>query len=175
VNAFFENIANKEQGQYTYFDRSPQNRFEGYELSHYLTIPHKSHEIELVHSLSPDPCGVCIVSFELKNLKFDLEISTKSQFMALISFSKNRVKIKCNSVDIKAFIKSNKYFNDLKDIIKNTQFEPLIFTEINDNKLIVKAEYHLQLQNKIGFIKPMLFFYKSLIDEVLRLDKYKKY
>ena len=95
--------------------------------------------------------------------------------MTMISFSKVRVKIKCNSVAIESFIKSNKYFNDLKDIVRDTQFEPLVFTEIVDNKLIIKAEFHLQLQNKTEIIKPLLYFFKSLIDEVLRLDKYKSY
>lgn len=164
IDEAYERIALEEKAELIKIDIPSLNRFTQVEKRYELYVPYKGIVIEVKNSHSPDPVGSFHTEFFIGEKRIEFEIYTKSHLIKLLTFSKSITKIKSNEANLIRDIKSNEWFIKVEDVIVNSQFEPVIYASTSEGVLTLKTEYHTLLQNKTSFIKPMLEFYKFLID-----------
>lgn len=162
----YEKIALEENAELVVTDIGAKSVFSGVEKSYLLKVPYKNYVIEIKNSHSPDPVGSFFV--EIPNVRNEVRfrIRTKSHFVKLITFSSSITEVKSKDGNLVKDIKSSDSFLELESLIEKTQFEPEIFAKTVNDRLIIMTEYHTMLADKTSFIKPMLNFYKYLIDRV---------
>jgi len=52
----------------------------------------------------------------------------------------------------------------MEEIAKENLFEPSIKIERIEGAQFVNTEYHLQLKDKIGAVKALIYFYKEIVN-----------
>ncbi|PWH84711.1 hypothetical protein [Brumimicrobium oceani] len=130
-----------------------------------VSIPYNNHKITLINEYGASNTGT--VEMEVLNgMLPDFEISSRNHLRNLFCMRKRYFSVKSKTVQNKLFLDEALGFSGMKDIAKENLFEPTIKTEIIDNSLFIKTEYHLHLKDKIGAAKALIDFYKSIIDRL---------
>jgi len=167
IDDAYEKIALEEKAKLVKVDIPSLNRFTQVEKRYEFYVPYKGVVIEIKNSHSPDPVGSFYAELPIGEKRIEFEINTKSHLVKLITFSKSITKVKSEDANLISDIKSNEWFMKVEEVIINSQFEPAIYANTNEGVLTIKAEYHTLLTDKTSFIKPMLEFYKFLIDKLI--------
>lgn len=162
----YEGIAIAENAELVITDIKANSVFSGVEKSYVLKVPYKSYVIEIKNAHSPDPVGSFFVEILNPRKEVNFRIKTKSHFVKLITFSNSITEVKGKDLNFINDIKLSDSFLELESLINKTQFEPEVFAKTVNNRLTIITEYHTMLADKTSFIKPMLNFYKYIIDKI---------
>ncbi len=177
MKLFFENIAKREKGKLIYKKTKPKTAYAlqismvSFEEYYKLIIPYNSQKIIIIHQINPSLTGSFKVNINLQKSNINFDIESNNHFIQLFRPNSDSVKVKCNNKDFKSFIKGNEHFKTLVKLINETEFTPLIYTTYKSKELTIISEYHTSFENNTTMIEPLIKFYKSLIDEILIMDK----
>lgn len=163
----FKEIATKENGKFHFIDegmaigfgvRSPQATFQ-------LQIPYKDYIIYTSNKVGTQYIGkfICKLPISLKALEF--EIKTKTHLSTLFSLNKKkRFKIFTKNQSLYDFLVNNKSLDTLNSVAKTDIFEPMIRGEMINFSYDLKVTYHLEFDNWVQVLNPLIIFYKEVID-----------
>ncbi len=163
---FFQNFSETENGKLTVFrntvkaglgTKAPESGF-------HLVIPYKEKIITIKYDVSLGAVGLIKCSLDLNKNAPNFEIYTKSHFMTLFSFSKNRFKFKSNNLHLNSILNTSSNILQLKEITKETQFELQLEGKFNEDTFVLKTEYTLLLEDKTSMLAPLISLFKELID-----------
>lgn len=104
----------------------------------------------------------CKLSKSLQPISFTVD--NISHLQNLFLRRKSRLKIKTENKNLKLFLSKNKNFQTLIEIANKDNFCPYIFCKQASYWSIV-TEYHLELDNWLEVLDPLINLYKDLIDE----------
>lgn len=163
---FFENLAEKENGEFYFKDkdisigmgvRSPN-------VFYKTTFDYKNNTFTIIHRTGTAYVGTvsCELKSTLQPIKF--EINNFSHLQNLFLRKKSRLKIKSDNTNIKYFLTKNNSLKDLSQIAKKENFSPIITCKF-DSVWKIEAKYHLEFDNWIEPIEPIIELFKNLIDE----------
>jgi hypothetical protein len=135
--------------------------------SHYkLLIPYKKETLSLEYMVGAQHTASMSIIVEEITEKCAFEVTTRSHFMSLFSGKANKVQVKSENLDLKRMIESNEHFLEMKRLIQNSRFEPLIFGKYTRDGYLMKTEYHLVFPKRTQEIHSLIHFHQALIDFV---------
>lgn len=137
-----------------------------FQTIYHLVLNYKGEQFTIKNLIGAQSYGEITMELNDVNEGVDFNIETKSPFLSLFSFNKERLNITCKNEQLKMFLNTNRSIKKLLEIIEETQFEPSITGKAVDGKYILKTVYHLQFPERTVVIEPLIGFYKSIIDHV---------
>ncbi|MBD3863080.1 hypothetical protein [Olleya marilimosa] len=163
---FFKNLAEKENGKFYFKDedisigmgvRSPNVLYK-------ITFDYKNNPISIINRTGTAYVGIisCELNTTLQPIEF--EINNTSHIQNLFLRKKSRLKIKSDNSNINYFLTKNDCINILSQIAKKENFSPVITCKF-DGVWKIEAKYHLEFDNWIEPIEPIIELCKNLIDE----------
>lgn len=163
---FFKKLAEKENGKFYFKDedisigmgvRSPNVLYQ-------ITFDYKNNPFTIIHRTGTAYVGTisCKLNTTLQPIEF--EINNTSHIQNLFLRKKSRLKIKSDNTNINYFLTKNDSLHILNQIAKKENFSPIITCKF-DEVWKIEAKYHLEFDNWIEPIDPIIELYKNLIDE----------
>ena len=104
------------------------------------------------------------MSFKVSQPVANFSIETKNHFLSLFSKKKETFKVKSENLSLIDFIELNKNFLLLKEIAKKTKFEPFIEGTVKNDYYSITVEYSLLFTERRDVLRPLINFYKELMD-----------
>lgn len=129
-----------------------------------IIVKYKGISIVVLNEVGTTAVGraKCIFPKHIKYQEF--KINTRSHFMALFYGKDSRFKIEANTLSLQVFLKGEIKRSGIMPIVKQTKFEPYIFSSNENAAFSVITEYHLLYPEWPVGISPLINFYKALID-----------
>lgn len=166
MKALYENISNKiENSTFSYSDyKVDGDGFSILPISIYsLVVDYKGSAICVENELGNHNIGKVELLLEGKRLP-EFRITNTNHFVNIFLRRKIILKVECKNNLFKKFLEQKLTETGLEKLAKDNLFEPEIFNLFERNKMKIVTKYHLQFEDKTGVIKPLISFYKSLID-----------
>jgi hypothetical protein len=164
--AFFKNLAEKENGKFFFLDENIAfgNGVRSPNVTYRVEFDYEDNHFTIINRTGT--AYVATISCELSKASqpIEFEINNISHFTNLFLRKKSRLKIKADNQNIEYFLTKNLNFKRLVEIAERDKFSPVINCEKNSEWKIV-AEYHLEFDNWIEPIEPIVAMYKDLITE----------
>ena len=162
----FRHIADIEGGK---FDRDEIKYYMGggmYQIqySYYLSIQHKEIPILFNYEMGVMASGNIYFRMPAKAKHSNFEMSVKHPIMLLLNKQIFPFKIKSKNKELNHFIENMNTMDKLVHVIRNTPFDPIILGKVEENELVINTSFHIQFEERMEIIRPMLAFYKELID-----------
>lgn len=164
----FKSISLEENVEFIFDDRKYSTSRGAIPVSIYeLTIPYKNHSIFIRNELGNGNLGK--IQTELKDFSIPFfEITNRSHFWRLFNRKSNILSIKCERFLFKTTLQQLLLDTELEKIARENLFEPKIYA-VNETHLVnLTCEYHLEFEDKEGVLRPLIKFYKALIDYSLK-------
>lgn len=162
---YFKNLAVKENGKF-YFKE------EEISIGMGVRSPNVLYKINFDYNNNPftiqcqtGTAYVGTVSCDLNNAlqPIEFEINNYSHLQNLFLRKQSRLKIISNNSNLKYFFSKNDSLKILSQIATKENFSPIITCEF-DRKWRLYTRYHLEFDNWVQPIEPMIALFKSLID-----------
>ena len=131
---------------------------------YHLEIPYKGATIYLTNVVEFLAIGEVYVHLPKKPKDQEFEINTRSHIIQLLVPNKNQIRIKTKFKKLKSLLKNSMAYFRMQKLIDKTQFEPLIYGKNKDGVFIIKTEYNLAFKRRDEVLRPIIQFYKELID-----------
>lgn len=131
-----------------------------------LTVSHKGNTFWLKNTFGNSDRGELELYLPKLSGRSEFEITTKSHFMTLFSKKKQRLNISCEDETIVYILTRALNASWLNEYLQKAAFDPYIKGENVDGKFRIRTEYHLIFEGKHEVIKPLINFYKTLIEEI---------
>lgn len=163
---FFKNLAEKENGKFYFKDenisigmgvRSPNVLYK-------IKFDYKNNPISIINRTGTAYVGIISCELNTTLQPVELEITNISHIQNLFLRKKKRLKIKSDNSNINYFLTKNDSINILNQIAKKENFSPIITCKF-DRIWKIEAKYHLEFNDWIEPIEPIIELYKNLIDE----------
>ncbi len=128
-----------------------------------LRINYRNQIIDVLNEIGDIKLGKinCTLTKKLKLPEF--KIGNRNRFLNLINRNVNLLKINCDNKDFENYIQNSLIELGLEEIAEDSQFEPTINGKQKENYEVTTI-YSLSFDRKKDVIKPLINFYKSLID-----------
>lgn len=163
---FFKNLAEKENGKFYFKDgdisvgmgvRSPN-------ILYKINFDYKNNPFTIINRTGTAYIGwiSCELNKTLQPIEF--EINNTSHIQNLFLRKKSRLKIKSQNSNIKYFLTTNGSLKILSEIANKENFSPVITCKL-DGVWKIEAKYHLEFDNWMEPIEPIIVLFKNLIDE----------
>jgi hypothetical protein len=163
---FFKNIAEKENGKFYFKDedisigmgvRSPNVLYK-------IGFDYKKNPFTIINRTGTAYVGTisCELNKTLQPIEF--EINNISHIQNLFLRKKSRLKIKSDHSNINYFLTKNDSLKILSQIAKKENFSPIITCKF-DRVWKIEAKYHLEFDNWIEPVEPIIELFKNLINE----------
>ncbi|MCH2229160.1 MAG: hypothetical protein MK105_02355 [Crocinitomicaceae bacterium] len=168
MNQIFEIISREENGSFLHQKEKFQNIIEGSFMErdvYILDLEHNRHKIHIRNTMGPTAVGNFKVVLPNFSRKIKFSISGKNHFVALFTGKKDMLNIKCNDSAIEGLIRSSHEFNQIHDLAKQYAFEPEIMADMEQGVFQITADYHLAFKEREEALRPLIRFFKFLIDK----------
>lgn len=168
INLFeiFKTIAAEESGRLTINgdDEELEKQANAQESIYRLYIPYKKEEICVEYAVGAQHVASTSLILETMTNCPEFEITTRSPFFILFMGKKDRIKVSCKDLKLKKKISLNPHLAQINKLSDNTAFEPNTFAENKKFGFEIRTEYHLVFPKRTKEIRPLIQFYKDLID-----------
>lgn len=129
-----------------------------------LNVPYKGQTIQVIYSLSNIQTGIVSCTLE-KGLDLpEFHIVARSHYWRLFNKKKNILKVECSAQNFSKILIAKLATLQIEETARNFQFEPTILGKKANNQYELKTSYHLAFPNKKEILRPIIDFYKCLID-----------
>lgn len=133
------------------------------ERNYLFTIKHKHKTISILMESGLSAVGRASCSICSSNEYMEFEMTTRNHIASLF-FRKDRFKLICKDPNIDVFFKQSVGMAKLKEISKNTAFEPTILGVNSEDSYQLILEYSLIFSDWQQSVKPIILLYKEFID-----------
>lgn len=134
--------------------------------TYFLAITHKEFPILFKYEMGVAASGSIFLRFPFTSDEFSFEITVKNALFLLFKKHAFPFKIKSDSENLKRFLETSKSVNELVQIIRKLPFDPIIIGKKDGNEFTVNTTFHISFEERTEVIRPMLAFYKELIDYI---------
>ncbi len=134
-------------------------------LEFFLTLPYKDKKITLYNASGTSYEGRVTTKFSEPKEALVFEMTTRNHFIQLFYWNKNRFKVRAENPGIESFLRNSVALENLKNIAKDTAFEPRIVGENTKDGFRLIITYHLQFSDWTQVVSPLLQFHKEFIDK----------
>lgn len=134
------------------------------ERSYLFTIKYKQKTINILMETGLSAIGQASCSICSPNEYMEFEMTTRNHIASLF-FRKDRFKLVCKDPNIEVFFNQSIGMANLKEIAKNTAFEPTILGINFENSYQLILEYSLIFSDWHQVVKPIIILYKEFIDK----------
>ena len=139
-----------------------------------LTIPYKNYSISIRNELGNGNLGK--IKAELRGFSIPIfEITSRSHFWRLFNRKSNLLKINCENTFFSKILQKILLDTGLEKISQDNLFEPRIYNFNTNGVMNLVCDYHLEFEDKEGVLRPLIQFYKSLIDYDLTSIPFEKF
>lgn len=171
IKSTFEKLAEEENGQF----HEQNKKYYGRGMSHapvskyLLKVVYRDQEVSVLYELGNYNLAKveCILSSGLGVPEF--RIKTKGQFWLIFNKTKDKFEIECENSNFKEWLLNRLKILGLDRISRDSLFEPKIFGRKEEGGFEIVTKYHLEFSNKENVIRPLIEFYKALIDYALQI------
>lgn len=170
MHDLFTNIAKEENCEVYIGDEKFGDKLSGtflVESTFQLKINYKGKNILIQHTLGAHGMAEITVELPKQSNGMKFTITTKSHFSTLFSRNKDRVKITCKDSSLVKFFEENDSIKSIKEICKEAEFEPYITGSNENDSFKIRTDYHLLFEQRNLVLRPLINFYKALIDRML--------
>lgn len=171
MRKILEEIAEEENGSYTYEEETlPQSSWgESTEEGHHkLQIEYKGIKIRLIFTTKTHCLAQVEFILPTQENKLTFEMTTKSPLMSLFFRRKNPIQVKTKDPELKQYLEEHPGFESMNEKAKAYAFEPFIVGKNTINGYLVRTEFHLQFPERTEVVRPLILFYKGLIDRLVK-------
>jgi len=154
------------ENSYSPFVMSPFTRkVDGVQIkSINLEIPYRNNLIQVVYKLADNHFAILTCNLKVNNKLPAFQVTNRSHYARIFNKKKNILKVACKDSDFTKFIVRKFDSLGIEEIARNFQFEPSIVGDKIAGNYEIKTTFHLAFQEKKNILRPLIKFYKSLID-----------
>jgi len=130
-----------------------------------LDVEYKGYLIKVVNELGGQDVASVVCELPEQPNHNELEIMTKGGLFQIFSpkhllcFS-----VKSRNQNLKASIESSNVLFRLGDLVKSTRFDPITIGKNRDGLYKLSMHYHLLFKERENVVRPIIDFYKQLIN-----------
>jgi hypothetical protein len=128
-----------------------------------INVPYKGHFIAVDNQFGNPVLGKVSMKIE-KGIISEFEIHSRNHLKNLFVRKKKYFEIECSNDQFKKYLEEALFESGMEEIAKENLFEPSIKIERIEGAQFVNTEYHLQLKDKIGAVKALIYFYKEIVN-----------
>lgn len=128
-----------------------------------ISVPYKDHLIRIQNEFGTSNPATVTMRIDREFIQ-EFTIESRNHIQNLFSIKKKSFVVKCDNQQYKSIIEEALETAGMNQIAKDNLFEPTIKVENKKGNQFINAEYHLQLKDKIGGVKSLIDFYKTLVD-----------
>ena len=128
-----------------------------------LEIPYKEHLISIQYEVGDEQSGKWNCRFNDGLKMNDFAVGTISPYVRLIFKRRNILKVTSQDSNLKSYIEKKLVEIGLEEIARKSQFLPEI-KGFYQNEYQIKTTYSLSFNDQQKVLRPMIKFYKELID-----------
>lgn len=129
-----------------------------------LNIEYKGHNIQVVNKVGDHKMGEIKCELLSSLILSNFDIKYKSHYWRLFNRKSNILTIKSDNQKLNQYLQDKLISSRLENISRKSQFEPTITGFRNDKHYNISTSYSLQFHHKREVLKPLISFYKSIID-----------
>jgi hypothetical protein len=163
----FAAVAEQEKGEFD-FTEAVFNGHRGSKVfvTYYrLELDYKGNIITINYELGNH--NMAKIELEIKNTEVipQFLVTNRSQYYRLLYRKANILKVECDDVFFKRFIKGLFYSTGLELIARDNLFEPRIRTSLTDNGIkILVTDFNVAFSDKKDALLALIDFYKCIVD-----------
>jgi len=134
-----------------------------------LEIEYKNQLIIVTNEIGDAQVGKFRCKIDLNSAIPNFSLTTRSHYLRLLNPGLSTIKISCKDSEFKEYISQKLSQHNIESIARSSQFFPKMNAVQND-RYEISLDYSLIFNQKKEVVKPIIEFYKSLIDYIVEID-----
>ena len=129
-----------------------------------LEVTHKNQVIQIIYKLSNNQTGLLSCKLEERFRLPKFRVTYRSHFWRIFNKNKNLLKVECAENNFSKFLQEKLSSLQIEETARKFLFEPTLLGSKENNHYELKTSYHLAFPDKKNILRPLIDFYKCLID-----------
>ncbi len=128
-----------------------------------LQIKYRNQIIQVLNKTGDTNLGEIKCNLSKGTELAEFKVTNRNRLLRLVNRKINLLKINCAEKKVEGYIQDKLLDSKLEEIARSSQFEPIIIG-IQKDSFEITTNYSLVFSRKNDVIRPLIKFYKSLID-----------